>query len=114
MLYSKYHDIEDAKLKPVEAQRLMQRYAEFLIIKVIEFWLVEAANSRDLQKLLQQPKLDLWEYLRSHVDNIVQSVPKDWQVNVDDIVHKIATQKLSSRICGLLEAVQPWEIVLRR
>ncbi len=92
----------------------MQRYAEFLIVKVIEFWLVEATNSRGLQKSRQQPKLDLWGYLRSHVDNIVQSVPKEWQVNADDIVRKIATQQLSSRICVLLEALQRWEIVLRR
>ena len=98
----------------MEAQQLMQKYAQFLIVQVIELWLVEAANSRDLQKLMQQPGLDMWEYLRSHVNSIVQSVPSNWDVNADDIVHKIATQKLSSRICVLLEAVQPWEIVLRR
>ena len=75
---------------------------------------MEATNSRGLQKSWQQSKLDLWGYLRSHVDNIVQSVPKEWQVNADDIVCKIATQQLSSRICVLLEALQRWGIVLRR
>ena len=113
MLYSKYDDAE-AHLAELDAQQLMQKYAHFLIIKVIELWLVEAANSRDLQQLLQQPGRDMWQYLRSHVDSIVKSVPSNWHVNADDVVNKIATQKLSSRICVMLETVQPWEIVYRR
>lgn len=114
MLHNKRSDAEAANIPVREANLLLQQYAQFLIVSVIELWLVEAANSRDLQIKLQKPGQDLWQYLRSHVNAIVQAVPCNWHVNADDIVHRIACRMLSSRIGILLEAVQPWEIVLKR
>lgn len=59
MLYNKKHDAEDANIPPREAYNLTQKYAQFLIVSVIELRLVEAANSSHLQVKLQQPGLDL-------------------------------------------------------
>ena len=114
MIFNKLHDAQEASLTKRDQQLVLEAYAHFLIVTVIELWLIEAANSKHLQQKLQEPGLDLWQYLRCHVNTIVQSVPSNWHINAEDVVHKIAADKLSSRISNLLQTVQPWEIVFRR